>query len=167
MTTKYFVIDPAGVKHARTTKSRAYTHAVLARPSYEQTLAGVQDRNHPETIRTDKSNYQFNLALVDGTSRWLIKPDWQKDEAAHAADCARKVADAKERLEGCLSFEDYRAKLLQEAINHVEKAHSEGYYDKWQCKGWSGRPDLAAKLAASYNKPGSRYAEIIIVEAQQ
>jgi len=167
MTTKYFVIDPNGVKHTRTTKNRTYTHTVLARPSYELTLAAVSDRSHPETIRTETSNYQYFRAYLDGTSKYLVKPDWQKDEAAFAVKCEREIANAKANIGDCTTVEQYRAKLLQEAIDRVESAKAQGYYETWQDKGWCGRHDLAVKLAASHNKPGSRYAEVIIVEAQQ
>lgn len=165
MTTKYFVIDPTGTRHTRTTKNRTYTHAVLALPSYELTLAAVKDRSHPETIRTDKSNYQYHRALLDGSSPYLVKPDWDKDEAGFNARRAKDIEKAKERVGDCPTFEDYRAKLLREAIASVEQAKANGYYDRWQDKGWCGRLDLAVKLAASHDKPGSRYAKVIILEA--
>lgn len=158
--TKHFVIDPAGVKHTRTSESRKYSHTVVYQDSYEHAklMAVAKDWE-----KTDRSNFAYYLSHVNGTSVYLAKKTWETDEQ-HAARVAREVADAETRLNGCRDVESYLAMEQAQRLAAVEEKQAKGGFDRWCNAGWCGRIDLAHKLADKWTGPA--YLNTTILDAQ-
>jgi len=157
MANKHFIIDPAGVTHTRNSTSRTYSHAVIARRSYDSALASAEARRDP--------NYDYYRAIADGTSRHLVAYSYRTAEQ-HAARLKAVVATALAHLDGADSREAYVAAKRAEAVARVEADEAAGEFDGWAVLGWAGRPDLADKLAASSRNRGC-WADVTVVEAQR
>lgn len=134
--TKYFVIDPNGVKHTRST-SRIYSHAVLYQRTKEDYLATI-----PAWKATEKKNGQYYLdCIANGYHKNLMHfPHYVDDKARQAAD----VQEAIERLDGCATAEEFAERLAERMRAKAEATD----WNEWFCDGWCGRLDLAQKLAA-------------------
>lgn len=154
---KYFAIDPNGVTHTRTS-DRIYSHAVVAKHSYDRALAMANDKGW---ARTDRSNFDYYCQIAAGNHPYA-KKHW--DEVAYAAHKktvewiadynarmdaanAEDLANAIERTQGHTAESYCEAKRL-ERVASVEAKKADGYYDRFFCEGWCGRADLAHKLAA-------------------
>ena len=157
MANKHFIIDPAGVVHTRTSASRTYSHAVIARRRYASALASAEAYRSP--------NYEYYRRLADGTSRRLVAYSWETAEQ-HAARYAKERAKAVEELDGAESAEAYIAAERAKAVAAVEADKAAGKFDEWSVLGWAGRPDLADKLAAT-SRGRSYWVDVTIVEAQR
>lgn len=157
MANKHFIIDPAGVVHTRNSTSRTYSHAVIARRSYDSALASAEAYRCP--------NYEYYRSIADGTSRHLAPRSWQTADQ-HAARLKAAVATALADLNGAESAEAYVAAKRAEAVARVEADEAAGEFDEWSVLGWAGRPDLADKLAASSRNRGC-WADVTVLEAQR
>lgn len=147
---------PDGTIATRTT-ARAYTHVSCGRRSYDEAMR----RATKDWGDTDRSNFAYHTAYLDGTSRFLVQPSYKSKEA-HEADCARQIEASREELNGCTTVEDYRAMKRAAREEAVQAAHLRGDFDKWRVIGWASREDLAHKAASSENRNGY-YAETRVV----
>src|SRR3546814_219950 len=57
-----------------------------------------------------------------------------------------------EKVEGCVSREDYQAHRCLKRLQAVEAAKEAGEYDRFVALGWCSRKDLAEKQAHSHRK---------------
>ena len=158
-TTKHFAITPNGTKITRTSKSRVYSHVVVARHSHAFDLKCAENHN---TQRNMASNFKFYADFVNGTSKFLVKPEWRSEED-HAAEMADRIQAAKDHLDGATTVEEYSASQTAKALARVAAKLAEGYYDKFGALGWSSRLDLAQKVASQSDKP--YYEDVTILEA--
>ena len=158
MSNKFTAVDPAGIVHKRTSQNRVYSHTVVGRRSFNANLKAAQEGHIP----TERSNFKFYMAYVNGTSEYLAKKSWENEEQ-HKRRVDDEVARAVSALAGTTTFEQYRAMLRENAIARVMKAQREGQYDKYVNLGWCGRLDLAQKLASG--SLAKNYEDVRILEA--
>jgi hypothetical protein len=156
---KHTALDRNGKAHKRNSANRVYSHAIIARRSYEHAVARANDVG-----RLERSNYSFYAAFLDGSSEFLVKPAYRSEEQ-HAAYCAEKIEIARKALEGCDSMAAYCEMCRLDYVAAVEGQKARGYFDELICLGWCGRRDLAEKSAARY-RANPYYAEVMIAEAQ-
>jgi hypothetical protein len=157
MTTKFFAAAPDGSIHTRTSKTRQYTHTVLARHNYAHDLALA------DSIRAvDANNFRYYFALAAGTHEHLRPVAWRTAEQ-NEAERARSMAQAVEQMRGCQTAVEYQLAQRADRLARLAECKADGYYDQWVDLGWCGRLDLAHKLVAS--KRGY-YTDITVVEAQ-
>ena len=159
-TTKHFAICPNGNKVTRTSKTRVYSHVVVARPSYAHALASAEAAGASKTVA---SNFKYHCAYLDGTSEFLVRKSWQSDEQ-HAKQAAYDIDRATKALAGCETLEAYRAMIRANALARVADLKAKGYYDTFTAQGWASRLDLAQKAAQAVYTP--QYEDIHILAAQ-
>ena len=160
MTTKHFAICPNGDKVTRTSKTRTYSHVVVARHSYAHALACAERAGSSDVTA---KNFAYYRAYLDGTSEFLARKSWQSD-ADYAKAVAYDIARATEALAGCETLEAYRDHLRAKALANVATKKAEGYYDTFGALGWSSRLDLAQKVAQAETSP--LYDDVTILAAQ-
>jgi hypothetical protein len=141
MTNRYFVTDDNGRVHTRNT-TRTYTHVVLYRLSKEAALRLAERKD-----RFLADNFWHHHGFVDGTSKWLVRAPWEKDDAQYKRRVEKDVARSHRALRGTKSPEEWYAALRDEALARIDRIN----YDIWHAEGWCGRLDLAQKLAHKVN----------------
>lgn len=156
---KHFVILPDGTKATRNSKSRVYTHCVAVRDSYDYDLA-----TFAKEWRSDRDNHAYSVACADGEHHHAQSlegdPDWRVDSARRCRLRGKEyVAKYGRDVDAAV------AQLIAERRAYVEEEKASGGYDSWGVVGWSGRRELAEKLAAHERNSGRR-AEVVILEAQ-
>jgi hypothetical protein len=158
---KHTATGPNGEVFTRTSKTRAYSHMACGRPSLEYAMkTATSDSQRAADLR----NFDHWFKLSNGTSRFLVRKAWEKDDAQYADRVAGERARADEVLNGSATADDYAASQLAGRIARIEAAKVAGYYDRFIDLGWSSRLDLAQKVAAS---AGAMYAETRVIEAVQ
>jgi len=167
--TKYFEIDlPNGKIGKRSSKSRTYSHAVIAQRSYEDAIR-VASKPSKELLAVRASNYRHHLSYVDGSNGDLQPREWHlktpEAKARFDESCAAKIVASQKRLEGCACAADYQEKVRLDALAYVEAQRANGVYEAWEVLGWQSRPDLSQTLAAKYRNRGF-YRDVRIVEAR-
>lgn len=160
--TTFYVRDPQGRKHTRTSLNRTYTHTVLVRDSYEN---AIQRCSETGWTRLDTLNFNYYTALVNGTHPSLKSWYDHETEETFKARCAEYVAKAVKALDGCTDLATYLAREHARRIASVEEGKLQGKYDDWGPAGWCGRFDLAQKLAQKERSSGYR-AEVLIVPVE-
>lgn len=162
----YYVTDPLGVEHTRNSP-RIYTHAVIARPSYDSAMSVAQ--NIGTTMATTlKSNFHYYRRILGLEPRPAndhrnVRPSWMTEEAfAHQQKSDKRRAE--ESLMGAETLDAYVAAYRERRIADVEDAKAKGYYDRFEAIGFCGRADLAAKLVASTN---GYWTDFIILPVQE
>jgi hypothetical protein len=151
MATKHFVIDPTGKKHTRTSQNRVYAFAVIVRDGYEQALARAKSSASDAQLR---KNYAYYVALANGTH-----------EHCKFSDGPRYIAEAKQKIAGINSADEYIANVKATAVAAVEKAKTDGKYESYGVHSWCGRYDLAQKVVKAA-RAINHFDVIEIVEAQ-
>ena len=146
-------IDPAGVKHKRTTE-RTYTHVVVARLCRKHAMDVAQTK----WAHFD-SNFWHHQAFIDGTSKWLERSSWETDES-HARRVKSDVERAKEANRGCSTPDALWEIVKAEQVAAANAAD----YSKWHVLGWCGRLDLAERLARG--AANGRWAEVVILPVE-
>lgn len=141
---KHFVIDANGVRHTRNSKTRVYTHAVLYRESKAEDLKHVE-KKWPHF----DSNFWYHMAFINGTSKWLDRSPWEKDDAQYNDRVKRDVERATEALRGCQTPDELFALVKAEAIAFIEAKD----YSRWHVSSWHSTHKLAEKEALSLRKP--------------
>jgi hypothetical protein len=139
---KHTATDRTGTVHTRNSANRVYTHTVVARPCYKSALEVAVSPGHQ-----DESNFAYYAAYLDGTSRFLVKPAYRSEEA-HAEQCEKDIARAREKIGEAKTVAEYVAMKRQARLAAVEEARVAGGYEIFGNLGWCGRLDLAQKLAA-------------------
>jgi hypothetical protein len=148
--TKFTAIDPAGKFHTRTSKTRIYTHTVVALPSSVKHTLSASSRQMKQLHR---GNYQYHTSYADGTSPYLMRQQWESD-AAYAGRYAEEVQKSVAELNGCNTVEDYVTMKIEAAHEAIRHAMARGYYETYQNMGWCGRRDLATALATKTSGHG-------------
>lgn len=159
MTTTKHIATADGQTFTRTSKSRVYTHVVLAKASLDHQLAMVASKF---TIDLHRSNHAFHVGNLNPDCK--LRPTWQS-EASLAAEGQRYAQRAAEELEGTSTVEEYVAKKQAQSFARIEEDRLDGQYERWGVVGWCGRRDLADKLAATTLGRGY-YGDVVVVEAQ-
>lgn len=162
----YYVTDPLGVEHTRNSP-RIYTHAVIARPSYDNALHSAQN-NGTIMAATHKSNFHYYRRILGLEPRPAndhrnVRPSWMTEEA-FARQQEGDKRHAEESLMGAETLDAYVAACVARRIADVEDAKVKGYYDRFDALGFCGRADLAAKLVASTN---AYWTDFIILPVQE
>ncbi len=152
---KYFVIDANGKKHTRGSK-RTYTHAVLYRESKDAAirLANVKPRWHNE-------NFWYHHAFLDGSSKWLARKEWEKDDAQFKRRVDQEIERARYFLKGCKTPDELWELRRGEALAAIEAKD----FGVWHAEGWCGRYDLAQKLAHGV-AARERVLDVVILPAE-
>lgn len=158
---KHSATGPNGETFTRTSKTRSYTHMAIGRPSYD---AAVARANSPESIKGDRRNFAHYNAFLNGTSEFLPRKSWERDDAAFEARVATDIARATSALAGCTDADSYAEAKRLARVADVEASKASGVFDRFVDLGWSSRFDLAQKVAAS---AGAMYAETRVIEAVQ
>lgn len=149
MATTKHIATLDGQTFTRSSKSRVYTHCVVAKPSYE---AAVRAASAKGWLEAHRSNYHYYVGkLAKGAQN-----EWDQSY----------VDKARERLAGIADEQAYVDAEVAKSLARVEKARTEGYYDTWAECGWCGRLDLAQKLAAT-KRNHEYYGDVVILEAVQ
>ena len=144
--TTLFVTAPNGEKLTRTTH-RTYTHAIIARHSYDRALA------HAATpAPVDALNFDYYVERAD---RGAAHPHFRSD-----SDLEQYVQIAARHTK-----ESYVEMKRQERIQAVDALKRSGYYEKFEAMTWCGRPDLAQKELAAWLKK-SWACDVSIAEVQ-
>lgn len=142
---KFTAVDPNGTVHTRNSKTRTYTHTVVALPS---SLASTMAAMSTAARKMHRSNFKYHMAFVDGTSQWLQRNTFET-EVQYLERSAMEIERSAVELEGCDNAEDYVNMKIVQAYRGIREAMARGYYDTYQNLGWCGRADLAAKLKAT------------------
>ena len=154
---KHTAVLPDGTVATRNSKNRVYPYCVAVREGYDHALALAK-----MLIESDRSNYAYYKAKLDGTSKWLAKSQWETDEV-YAERIAKELAEAEAEVGDCETAANYQRKLIERRVARVEANRAKGYYDKWGVLGWTSRLDLAQASAASARAKGY-LAEAVIIE---
>jgi hypothetical protein len=137
MTNHFYVIDPQGKAHTRSSKGRTYTHTVL---SYIPPVTfDDQCKAVSYALGSDSGAYWKTMERRATTGRLDHLPDF---------DVERRVAEARKFIEENPSLELYMARIGANALASFEAQVERGHYDRWVSLGWQGRPDLAQKAQA-------------------
>lgn len=158
MTNHFFVIDPQGVAHTRSSKGRTYTHTVVfKRGALKQ--AG-------DLVFAQRSTMQDSLVTQDTYASWA-QGKWGTLSAHERQDAARgREVSAYLQEQGVkhmaqfATAEAYEAYKLAHRLENHAKLVAQGYYDTYANAGWCGRADLARKLA------NQQSGDVLILEAQ-
>lgn len=137
---KYQAVAPDGSIIKFASRSMVYSHAVLARLSYEVAVARVQD---PAWRAHDESNFRHFMKYLDGSA------------GAFEQERAERV------LGGARDFPSYQAHEVARLLAAVEEQKAAGKYDNWGLYARCGRLDLAHKQRDAALKCGA-YAEVVI-----
>ena len=157
---KFTAIDPNGVTHTRTSKTRTYTHTVVGRPSSVAATLRVTSKG----VRAlHRKNFAYHDAIAKGTSQWLERSRWETEEK-YAQRRADDIAKSVNELNGCDTAQDYENMLVNAALEGIRHSTARGYYDKYHSLGWCGRADLAAKL--KIKSENRRWVDVTILEAK-
>jgi len=137
---KHFVIDPNGEKHTRNSKTREYSHCVLARLTNESRMRSLKCglQNASELVRkySDPDHVERQVAYYSRPGA-ITKKTREQVEAEEAKYLAEYVANAKA----------YRTEI---EVAEAAIARGEELDPTWGSIGWASRLDLAHKNAAGY-----------------
>lgn len=142
----HYRADHLGFEFFRSSVSRTYTHAVVVAGSYAADRADCERGAR----YTWKLNLAYHQAFADGSSEFLQRKTWEKDDAAYAERIAKETADGQAHV--ALGLDGFVAQQLaafdaRAAARSNRSANNDGDTYFW-CAGWCGRADLAQKLAA-------------------
>ena len=160
-TTKHIAtID--GQTFTRNSKSRVYTHCVVAKPSIECALARAQSK---AARGLHRSNYRWYQKAITSEGRLHEQYEYLTDEK-YAEQCEYNLARAVEALAGAQSEDEYVSREVSKELERIAAQDAKGFYDTWDECGWCGRFDLAQKLAAT-KRNHEYYGDVVILEAVQ
>lgn len=148
--------DPQSGKVFDRTTARTYTHVVLG------TRDIVAARKHAENTTPDKTDlsnfrwYTFIAAQVPGVE--TVPPGWSWPKAWDA----EAIEDAKANIEG--GIEGFMARQRDRALGYHLEAVARGDYDGPVTLAWSGRLDLALKVAQAEANKGWLDVRVIPVD---
>jgi hypothetical protein len=137
MTNHFFVIDPQGKVHTRSSKDRVYTHTVLSyiKPvTYQDQIDAVD-----WAVSNSSDSYWQSMKHIADTGVLDHLPDF---------DVERRVQEARNFIAKNPSLELYMARIGANALANFDAKVASGHFDRWVNLGWNGRLDLAQKLQA-------------------
>lgn len=128
----------------RTTKDRSYTHAIVIVPSRK-----YYEKRAYEYVATatDKSNYNYYLAIAEGRSPY--------------PQSAEEQVRASGLVDG--GYSAYIARVQEREIARFEERLAKGDFEP-KVVSWAGRRDLAEKAARTYIAPWNDKVEIVLAE---
>ena len=132
MAKRYFTAVLGDHTFLRSSDTRAYSHMVVARPSFASAIASAKRGSGCEA-----SNFDYYQRVIAGTSRYT-----------HSED---EVARAHDEVAGCADAQAYVQKKIDQAVAAVEGREATGYFDRFQDAGWASRLDLAEKNRARHS----------------
>lgn len=163
----YFATDAAGKVHTRSSL-RVYTHTVVYQRCKEAAIRGAHAKWHAEQ---DGRNYDYQVQIAAGTHAHCttVTPA----SGYHASYSAEHIAASQQRQR------DSNAAMIEKAKADINGRTREQYiadrkaamlarietidWTVWHNAGWSGRYDLALKVAAQHAGPD--YAKVEILAA--
>lgn len=155
MTTIHTITLPDGRTAKRTSQNRVYSHVVVGRRRYDYDLAQA-DR----LTATDRANFAHYWEFIQGTSRFLQRNSWEKDDAKFAERVAKDIARAKKAIGAAESPADYAEDKRAQRVAEVKQKAADGYYDAWGALTWASRRDLAEKQLNSWPGYETRVLEV-------
>lgn len=162
MATTKHIATADGQTFTRNSKSRVYTHCVVAKPSIECALERAQSKAARDLHRSNYRWYQKTLACE---GRRFEQSKYVTDEV-YREQCQRHIDDAIEELAEAQSEDEYISRKVGEELAGIAAQEAKGFYDTWAECGWCGRLDLAQKLAAT-KRAHEYYGDVVILEAVQ
>lgn len=156
MSTKYVARLNGQIVGKRTTKSRAYTHAVVVRVCKKTKIENTHKAWADS--KTNRSNFRWYSEVAAQQPGVTWRPTGWNFDYRHGCS-AEDIERAMALVEG--GYEAYLQRNLQKALAAVEAAD----YGV-SALTWCGRPDLAQKAAASA-RSGGYYDIVEIVPAEE
>lgn len=132
----------------RNSANRVYKFAILQAGS----VKADRERGLKMAARSFKTNAPFYQGFVDGTSRFLVRNSWEKDDAAYEARVAEDKAKAEAYLAGGLERHIADVNKHYDALDIQLDADRDTYY---VCIGWT--------TGATKPKAGQFYVEAKLV----
>lgn len=158
---RHTATGPNGETFTRGSKTRRYSHVVIGRLSHDHAVAAAKS---PLSQDNDRENFAHWSGLADGSSRFLVRGSWERDDVLYAERVAREMREAVDRLNGATTAEAYAADRLRQRLAAVEARKAAGEYDLFRDLSWASRRDLADKAAGSARN-GTLYADVRVVPA--
>lgn len=162
MATTKHIATADGQTFTRNSKSRVYTHCVVAKPSIECALERAQSKAARDLHRSNYRWYQKTLAC-DG--RLYEQYKYVTDEQ-YAKQCEDNRVRAVKELGAVRNEDEYISREVSKELAGIAAQDAKGFYDTWAECGWCGRFDLAQKLAAT-KRNHEYYGDVVILEATQ
>lgn len=170
----YTAQDPQGVIHKRSTTSRAYTHTVVGKRSYELAMRRARST---QWAKSDARDYAYEVQISEGNDpvpaiNWDARYPAGKTAEQIAASQLRADAANEKRFElakarvGNHTVQSWCEARQAERIAVVEKDAEQGYYEVFVNLGWCGRRDLADKLAAKARTDGYDIVTVLLAFEQ-
>lgn len=148
----HYRVEHDGQVFQRKSANRSYSHVVLRPISLARNLQYAED-----AARYDwKHNHDYHREFVDGTSRFLVRNAWESEEQ-HAQDSAREIERSKAWI--ALGLDGLIRQTRERAEQAWRRDFPCGREEAWCYVGWTGRHDLALKVA----KPGDVILEAVKV----
>lgn len=126
------------------TSDRAYTHAIVARHSFESDM-----KTGGSIHKVDQRNFDYYTEVAKRQPDKFTPAEYIEQAKATVAKYGNRDAYAKAKMEG--------------RVAEITAKKAAGYYDKPVVVAWAGRPDLANKQVASYGKAG-QWADVQAVQ---
>lgn len=147
--TKFTATAPDGTILKRTSKTRTYTHVIVARNCIVRALRRIEDQ-----VEADGSegNYGFlakRAAMKAGETYSYKYPSGRIYTEALTQD---EIDSAAKKLMGATTREEYMAKRRAFYEANVEQQSRDGHFAEWVAVSWVGRPDLVADRIAYAEK---------------
>lgn len=143
MTNYFYVVDPQGKVHTRSSMGRTYTHTVVVRPGRAKV-----DRYFAKVEPTAQAaGESYDRTVDESKGIFPNREQWRGPKALQGwQDFAIKylAEDAVYSRGRDAVIEKARAHALKIAQDY----EASGSWDRYANAGWCGRPDLAQKLAA-------------------
>jgi hypothetical protein len=159
---KHTATAPDGTVLTRNSQNRTYTHMVAARSSYRYAVDCAM-----EIRDVDRRNFRYweRLVRTDDFSKWDSEESRKELREAVAAYMETvdqgnftRVVDA--------AADQYAQDHAWERLAKVNKANSEGHYDRFGSIGWCGSILLAEQLKRR-TAQNPHYAEVVIIEVER
>lgn len=144
----------------RTSTDRVYIHVIIGQRNIDAERKAVYGYKGD---KGDARNFAFNRAFLDGTSEFLVRNSWEKDDAAYAARCARAIERARESLGGAETVEAYVEVVCQRYIARFEANVAKGVYEMGALQ-WSMSAANAHKAVGRWQK---NYINVRVIEAEE
>lgn len=164
MATNHFhAVDPRGVVHTRTSKTKVYSHTVVEKLGRVYAAVALA-HSLADMKKQAPKDYAFYQSMVDRSWHYVggkVGGELRFPTITDEASMAKESAEYADRLAG-RSLEQFVEDKLQAVRDHYDAQIDKGFYDCWHNKGWCSRLDLAQKLAAQSGWLGRPEATAIL-----
>lgn len=158
---RFTAIDPNGTVHTRNSKERTYTHTVVGRYSATQHVLYAKSL---AARKAHRSNFDYYLGFVDGTSQFLIRRSYETEES-HLERTQKKILSAETHLEGIRDRNEWVEMRVQRDLENIQTRRKNGYYEVYHNLGWCGSLRLAQKLKTT--SENRKWADVTILVSEQ